>query len=94
MENAEEMKVPPVTNFWGYVLRQTPLVVVLTVVAYLFWTKIDHMENRVDTCNDRMIELYSQQNERLLEVLDNNAEALQQFGDYLARNSRVESRRK
>lgn len=94
MKNAEEMKLPGVENFWGYLLRQTPIVVFLCVASWLLWQKIEAMESRVDTCNDRMIELYQQQNERLLNVLDVNAEAMQQFGDHLSQNKRTEARRR
>ena len=77
------MKLPSVENYWGFLLRQAPVVVFLAIAAWLLWSKIEAMEVRVSSCNRDMIELYKAQNDALMQIISRNSDALSKNADAL-----------
>lgn len=77
-QSNDDMKIPSVENYWGYLIRQMPLALVLGICAWLLWGKVEAMENRVSTCNSQMLQLYQTQNDALMRIVSRNADALEQ----------------
>ena len=89
------MKIPSVENFWGFVLRQLPVVVFMSVAIWLLWGKLERLEGRINDCNQTTIEILKGQLDASQKALSRNSdilletsEATSNFSDYLSKKTR------
>lgn len=84
-------------NIWAMalnvVMRQGLSVTLLALAVWWFNDKNNRLENRVEQCNGTMIQIYSDQNERLLRLIESNTAALDQNSEVMKNLSILIKRR-
>jgi len=82
-----------VKNVWFIVLetlaKQGLSFLLLGVAIWYFNEQNNKLETRVFECNSRIVEVYEEQNDRLLELVENNNRALQQNSEAIHNLSRL-----
>lgn len=82
-----------VKNVWFIVLetlaKQGLSFLLLGVAIWYFNEQNNKLETRVFDCNSRIVEVYEEQNDRLLELVENNNRALQQNSEAIHNLSRL-----
>lgn len=80
-------------NVWFIVLetlaKQGLSFLLLGVAIWYFNEQNNKLETRVFDCNSRIVEVYEEQNDRLLELVENNNRALQQNSEAIHNLSRL-----
>lgn len=80
-------------NVWFIVLetlaKQGLSFLLLGVAIWYFNEQNNKLETRVFECNSRIVEVYEEQNDRLLELVENNNRALQQNSEAIHNLSRL-----
>lgn len=82
-----------VKNVWFIVLetlaKQGLSFLLLGVAIWYFNEQNNKLETRVFDCNSRIVQVYEEQNDRLLELVENNNRALQQNSEAIHNLSRL-----
>lgn len=82
-----------VKNVWFIVLetlaKQGLSFLLLGVAIWYFNEQNNKLETRVFDCNSRIVEVYEEQNDRLLELVENNNKALEQNSEAIHNLSRL-----
>ena len=49
----------------------------LALATYVYWTQNNRLQVKIQSCNDQIIEIYKEQNQQLIDVLDRNTEVME-----------------
>ena len=58
-------------------------IVLLGAMVYYFHNQNKVFQSKIDNCNEQIMTIYQKQNQKLIEVVDKNAEAFKCFTDYI-----------
>lgn len=83
-EKEETIDVKGLMNFLVNVLaKQGISFLLLGVMAYYFQTQTIALQEKTETCNEKIIEMYREQSKENREVIRQNTEAIRNFSFYL-----------
>ena len=75
-QTEQEMKIPTVDNFWGFLIRQLPVVVFMSIAIWLLWGKLERLETQVTNCNQTTIEILKTQLDASQAALSRNSDIM------------------
>ena len=74
-------------KFWSWIFnamqKQGISFGLLCVAVWWFQNENIELHQKIDVCNRDIIQIYQDQNQKIIEVLDRNSVALEEIGRYL-----------
>lgn len=67
------------------IMKHGLLVTLLSLLTYVYWTQNNRLHTKIEQCNQSIIELYKEQNERLLDTLEKNTIAFENLSTLLSK---------
>ena len=59
------------------ILKNGLAITLLSVATYVYWTQNQKLHTKIEGCNQQIIDIYKEQNERMIESLDKNTEVME-----------------
>ncbi len=96
MEEQDETTVVVRGKFINFITNQAKLhglpIILLLLGVYYFHGENIRMRSEIRSCNDSLVQMYRDDRVQMMQIINNNTEALQRIGIYQIQNSNTSSK--